>query len=394
MANRALDYIFNHVFLPTRVPQADDRGNGSGDRALAEQLIQSAVLFRDGNDPQYYQQWSTVCRALRTFATLHRYNNALSKESLMLVFRGLTDGDILTLHLAIQNCGLIIRKNAENYIIETFEASPPAANVLSAHSALQWDFPSRAVAVPVATFEDEPFRSGLAEFLEKASNEPVKQFAATTLKAGSFAYESRDTTMPAIIGQLLMSFLEANGHRHTPKLTRKRVRDEVCWSDGAENPWRRSAAWLVLRISLQRSLSFLLGGTLGTLQYKFFMCFFIASICKNTCVAKSYPGDRLAFARTKLARRAAKLEHGKALVIPKLARATESLFERYGKEFSNAVELINSQLDQAWNLIRARTTRLVEPLPKRADQYSTVLSLSHSRTMLQRILTEALYSNP
>lgn len=394
MANRALDYIFNHVFLPTRVPQADDRGNGSGDRALAEQLIQSAVLFRDGNDPQYYQQWSTVCRALRTFATLHRYNNALSKESLMLVFRGLTDGDILTLHLAIQNSGLIIRKNAENYIIETFEASPPAANVLSAHSALQWDFPSRAVAVPVATFEDEPFRSGLAEFLEKASNEPVKQFAATTLKAGSFAYESRDTTMPAIIGQLLMSFLEANGHRHTPKLTRKRVRDEVCWSDGAENPWRRSAAWLVLRISLQRSLSFLLGGTLGTLQYKFFMCFFIASICKNICVAKSYPGDRLAFARTKLARRAAKLEHGKALVIPKLARATESLFERYGKEFSNAVELINSQLDQAWNLIRARTTRLVEPLPKRADQYSTVLSLSHSRTMLQRILTEALYSNP
>ena len=127
-----------------------------------------------------------------------------------------------------------MRKSEKEYIIETFEASPPAAEVLSAETALQWDFPSRAVAISPSTFEDSMFQASLAEFIERSSVEPVKQFAATTLKAGSLAFESRDTPTPAIIGQLLMAILEANGRKHTATLTRKRIRDEVCWSDGAE----------------------------------------------------------------------------------------------------------------------------------------------------------------
>jgi len=394
MADPTLDYNFNHVFLPTRVPQADDHGNGSGDRALVEYLTKSAALFRDANDTRYYQQWSTICRALRTFATLHRHNNSLSKESLKLAFRGLADEDFLILHIATQNSALIMRKSAEEYIIESFEASPPAAEVLSAHTALQWDFPSRAVSIPISTFEDESFQANLAEFLAKASIEPVKQFAATTLKAGSFAYESRNTTTPAIIGQLLMSLLEANGHKHSPMLTRKRVRDEVCWSDGAENPWRRSATWMVLRTSLQRCLCFLLGGSVGTLHYKFFICFVVSSLCKEFCAANSYPADRLAFARTKLARRAAKLEQQKGFATSQLAKAIDSLFQKYEKGFTSAVQTINAQLDHTWNLVRARATRHVELLPGRADQSSTVLSLLHSRDILRRIVEEALYGRP
>lgn len=308
MADGVLDYLFNHVFLPTRVPHADDCGNGAGDRALVDHLTKSATHFRDSNDTRYYQQWSILCRALHSFATLHRHKNSLPKESLKVAFRGVKVGDILILHVAMQNSALIMRKNAENYIIECFEVSPPAAEVLSARTALQWDFPSRAVAIPTSTFEDASFQASLADFLEKASIEPVKQFAATTLKAGSFAYESRNTTTPAIVEQLLMSLLEANGHKHNPILTRKRVRDEVCWSDGAENPWRRSATWLVLRTSVQRCLCFLLGGSLGTLHYKFFICFVLSSLCKMLCAAESCPADRLAFARTKLARRVATTE--------------------------------------------------------------------------------------
>jgi len=394
MTDSVLDYLFNHLFLPTRVPQADDHGNGSGDRAFAEHIAKSAALFRDANNTQYYQQWSILCRALQSFATLHRHNNSLSKESLKVALRGVTDGDILILHVAVQNSALLLRKNAEIYIIESFEASPPAAEVLSAHRALQWDFPSRAVAVPSSTFENESFQTSLADFLERASIEPVKQFAATTLKAGSFAYESRNTTTPAIVGQLLMSLLEANGHNHKPMLTRKRVRDEVCWSDGAENPWRRSATWLVLRTCVQRCLCFLLGGSLGTLHYKFFTCFIVSSLCKKLCAADSYPADRLAFARTKLARRAAKLEQQKAVATPQLAKAIDSLFQKYRKEFTSVIQTINARLDQTWNLVRARTTRPVELLPRRADQNSTVLSLLHSRDILWRILDEALYGRP
>jgi len=394
MVDSPLDYLFNHVFLPTRVPQADDHSNGSGDRALAEHLASSAELFRDSNDAQYYQHWSTICRALHNFATLHQHKNSLSKESLKLALRGIADGDILILHIAMQNCALIMRKNAEAYIIESFEASPPAAEVLSANAALQWDFPSRAVAVPIPTFEDEYFQANLAEFLQKASIEPVKQFAAITLKAGSFAYESRNTTTPAIVGQLLMSLLEANGYKNNPILTRKRVRDEVCWSDGAENPWRRSATWLVLRTSIQRCLCFLLGGSIGTLQYKFFMCFQVSSLCKKLYATNSHPADRLAFARTKLARRAAKLERQKTSATPQLATAIDSLFKHHGKEFASVVQTINAQLDHTWTLIRGRATKHVDLLPKRADHNDTVLSLVHSRGILRSILEEALYGRP
>lgn len=393
MANQTLDYLFNHMFLPVRVPYGDDHGNGSGDRALIDYVKKSAELFRDSVDIQYYQQWSKLCRTLRTFTTLHQHNNALSKDSLKIAFGGLPDGDILILYVAMQNSALILRKVADGYIIESFEASPPAPEVLSAHTSLQWDFPSRAITIPTCTFQDQSFQSELAAFLEKASIEPVQQFAAVTLKAGSFAYESRNTTTPAIVGQLLMTLFEAYGHEYTPKVTRKRVRDEVSWSDGAENPWRRSATWLVLRVSLQRCLCFLLGGTVGTLHYKFFMCFVTSLICKDLC-AGSYPADIMAFARTKLARRAAKLEERKSVATPQLVTVINSLFHIHGKKFTMAIQTMNAKLEETWNLLRARATRQMERLPRRTDSNSTVLSLSHSRTILQRILAETLYGRP
>jgi len=250
MGDRIFDYQFNHVFLPPRLPHLSDN-QLLGDRALLERLVQCAAAFRDLNDPQFYPQWSSVCRTLRTFAVMHR-NGSLSKLALRSSFNDVKDGGIVILHITIQNSGLILRKGTDEYIIESFEASPPAAKVLEASTALQWDFPSRAVAVPALAFEDPLFQASLADFIERASVEPVKQFAATSFKAGAMAFESRDTASPAIIGQLLMALLEANGHKQNAKLTQKRIHDEVCWGDGAENPWRRSAAWLVLRVSLQR----------------------------------------------------------------------------------------------------------------------------------------------
>ena len=394
MADRNLDYIFNHVFLPAHVPQANDQGNGSGDRALLDLLLRSAPIFRDANEPRYYQQWSTVHRTLRTFAVLHQHNNSFSKNALTNAFQDINDGGIVIIHIATQNSGLIIRKNVEEYLFESFEASPPAATVLSTTGALQWGFPSRAVAIPATIFEDPSFQASLTDFLERASVEPVKQFAASALKAGSSTYESRDTTTPAIVGQLLMSLLEANGHNHKVTLSRKRVHDDVQWGDGAETPWRRSATWLVLRVGLQRSLCFLLGPNTGTLHYKFFMCFVLSTICRELCAAASPLPDRLAFARSKLGRRLAKLQrHGDATT-PQMANIIGSMFSKHEKGFRKALELVNSRLQIMWQLIRTRTTRQVYTLPRRADRDSTVLSLAHSRQFLQRILGEVLFGRP
>ncbi len=394
MADRTLNFLLNHVFLPPQLPHGDDNENGTGDRALVEYLIESCHLFRDRDSTEHYVLWSTILRTLRTFAALHRNNKSLSKNALKSALSDARDGAIIILHVAMQNSGLIIRKVAAEYIVETFEASPPAAEVLAAEKCLQWDFPSRAVTIPSAVFEEVSFQEYLAEFLEKASVEPVKQFAAVTFKARSNAYESRDTTNPAVVGQLLMALLEANGRKHTAILTRKRVHDDVCWGDGAHNPWRRSPIWLVLRVGIQRSLCFTLGGSTGLLHYKFFISFVLSSICKEICISGSFPPDRIVFARTKLARRVAKLQNQKGTETPPVVETINSLFSIFGKEFTNTLRTLNDRLSKDWSQVRSRATKRISPLAKRAHPSSTILSLVHSRPILQRILMETLLGRP
>ena len=396
MADRNLEFLFNHVFLPPQLPHHDDRqeGGGRGDESLVEQITKSCQRFRDLHPTQYYQQWSTVLRSLRTFGTMHRNTNSLSVNALRSAFCDARDGSIIILHVAMQNSGLIIRKVAGDYIIESFEASARAAEVLASERSLQWDFPSSAVAVPSATFEEDSFQVSLAEFLERASVETVKQFAAVTLKARSNAFESRDTAAPAVVGQLLMTILLANGRKYAGSFTRKRVRDDVCWGDGAENPWRRSPTWLVLRVGIQRSLCFLMGGNLGVLHYKFFVAYVLSLLCKRICAESSFPSDRLAYARTKLARRVAKLQQQKHTSAPQAAKTIDSLFLTCGVEFSKTLRTLNDRLEQDWSLVRSRATKRILSLPRRADAGSTVLSLCHSGAVLQGILGETLSTRP
>ena len=291
MGNQEHDQVFeavtNHVTLPPRLPFQDDLKDGAVKQALVERLVRYARAFRDSIEPQYYNPWSRVCRSLIGFETLNGSNNGhLDKDALKKALVDFSntnaEKDILIIHVETQNAGLMVRKeSSKQYIFESFEASPRAANVLASKAALQWDFPSRAVTVRSEVFIDPNFREHVARFLEQASIEHVKDFAATTLKAGSNAFESRDTANPALVGQLLMALLEANGQAHFSKTTRKRVRDDVYWGDGAKNPWRRCPTWLVLRVGIQRALCLLLGGEDGTLHYKIFIAYFVAKLAKK-----------------------------------------------------------------------------------------------------------------
>ncbi len=134
-----------------------------------------------------------------------------------------------------------------------FEASEKNEDVLAATNALQRDFPGNAVTIPFATFIDEGFLANLTSFLEQCSLEVTKSFAGTTRKAGDDMHEYRDTASPTLISSMLMAIIEESGARdlRTPKL-RKRVRGDVCWSTGANKPWRRSPYWLVLRVAVAR----------------------------------------------------------------------------------------------------------------------------------------------
>lgn len=63
---------------------------------------------------------STIYRSLRTFSLLHSKTKSLSQTSLRTALRGAEDGDLLILHVALQNSGLVIHKREEGYLVETF----------------------------------------------------------------------------------------------------------------------------------------------------------------------------------------------------------------------------------------------------------------------------------
>ncbi|KAI4090472.1 MAG: hypothetical protein LQ344_004696 [Seirophora lacunosa] len=390
MDDNHLVYLYHHIFLPAQVPQRSDTQSGHGDQVLVDALIESIARVTAANDPAHYQTWSIIHRALSAFKILHSKSSSLSRTSLKTAFQDAKHGGVIILHVALQNSGLIIQRRHGKYVIETFEASPPSADVLAAQGALEWDFPSGAVVIPTYTFEDNSFQETLASFLEQASVEPVKQYAATTLKAGSYAYESRDVPFPAIIGQLLMNILAAPGRKHVPNLTRKRVRDEVCWDDGAEKPWRRSATWLVLRVSIQRILcSFL--GPYGSLHYKFFMCSLVSTLCEEFSTRDSFSSFQLAFARTKLARRVAKLEAQSQSHGPEVSAVFRALFDRSEARFTAVLNRLAKTLEDRGTQLRNGHVKKMYRLPKRADLESTKLSLKHSSDTLNSILTEVYF---
>ncbi|KAL6353775.1 hypothetical protein LRP88_12767 [Fusarium phalaenopsidis] len=179
-------------------------------------------------------------------------------DDLLEGFRTVAESEVpiwLALHVTQQNAALLIHRDAsgENIIFESFQVSAPVRDVLNANHALTWDFPSRAVSVPLHVFNDASFQQNLADFLEQSGSEAFDQFAARAYKGGQSVVEARDCPKPAIVNDMLMSLLEGLGNPVTVRQVRKRVRDDYVL-DSSETPWRRSPYWLVLRVTVGRLL--------------------------------------------------------------------------------------------------------------------------------------------
>ena len=392
--NNTTAYLYNHIFLPRKVPPSSDSNFKAGDQALTLHLIECVRVFCDQLPPEEKHQWRNLSSTLDVFARLHEPESGLSRTAIQEILGKLEPGDTVILHVALQNSALILRRSADHFYIESFEAAAPAAAVLSASDTLQWDFPSQAITIPVATFIDAQFLASLSEFLEQASIEPVREYAAKSLKAGSSVYESRDTPSPAVVGQLLLAILEANGCKASVECSRKRIHDDVCWSDGAENPWRRSPTWLVLRVGLQRCLSFMFGGDCGTFYYKIFMCFVHARLYEKCGIERSVTSDQLAFARKRVGRRAAKLQHRKRALGKQLDPGALSLLDRWAPIFLKILEKVNNVVEEHWAQLRRRITKKIPPIPRRADAQSTTLKLSNGLIHLFEIINATSFRRP
>jgi hypothetical protein len=278
-------------------------------------------------------------------------------------------------------------------VIEAFETSPTTEQTLAADGALSWDFPGQAVLLPLLDFADPVFQSNLAALLEKASTEPIHEFAAKTRKAGAEVAETRDSTEPGFITQFLMTFLAANGERACPPLLRKHVKDDVCWNN-AELPWRRSPFWLALRVCIERMLIFRLGEELGRLYYKVLLCALMSGLLDDA-VNHLNPED-CNFLKTKLCRRLAKMEIermelqkmelDKESSAGSVADSYASLLSAVGSICQTAITNATTALELEWKCFKRRLERKIPTLPLYAQPSDLEISLRNSAPAFHSIL--------
>jgi hypothetical protein len=255
--------------------------------------------------------------------------------------------------------------------------------VLATEDALQWDFPGQAVAVPYDTFGREDFQQGLSTFLEQASLESIKQFAAITYKACAPLPEIRNTSDPALVTGALMTMLEVNGTLHDTPLLRKRIRDTVSF-DKAHKPWRRSAFYLVLRVAVQRHLYTLFGVDKGRFYYKVTMCILLSKLLDDGLYHSSNEASH--YLRQKLGRRLAKLEVDQERGSKEIKSLHRQVFRTLGrameKSLSSAARLIESE----WDSYKRKTSRIVRPIQHVASPFDLALRLPLSSPALNRAM--------
>jgi hypothetical protein len=162
-------------------------------------------------------------------------------------------------------------------------------------------YPGPAIEIPNAVFEDEGFRSELVNFLVHM-NHDVLDAAPTSRKAQSTVLETRDTTHPRYITELLTGILRSVGHPADIVRITKRVGDDVVWNN-SKLPWRRSSLWLLIRVAIQTSLD---RSALEHDIYKRFMLFFMCCLANENLCAE-LPNDLLRFMSAKISRRLRKL---------------------------------------------------------------------------------------
>ncbi|KAM3084368.1 hypothetical protein ACMFMG_001526 [Clarireedia jacksonii] len=374
-----LEPIFNHLVLPPKLPARQDADIEAIQQSIMTRLIDACDILEGSTG-----LFSSVCRSLRL--SLDVNIGHLEKGSMLQAFGNLQPNDILILHVVEQNAALLVRHHIndgrDTVIFEAFEASPSAEKVLAAENSLQWDFPGRAAQIPMEEFLKEPFRESLATFLEQASIESLSRFQAYSFKAEESVIESRDTTDPALITQMLLPLLEAVGSSVDVPRLRKRVRDDINIQN-AEYPWRRLPFWLVLRVAVQRQLCLALGNDAGRACYKFLICTVLAKLLED-CAGHFAPEMTMAL-KAKLCRRLAKLEMDKHTA-KSASSVYEQLFSLIGPMLKRIIQKATEQIESAWVNFKAAIARPIPMLPLYADEQDFRLSLPNSQKYIRDIL--------
>ena len=105
-----LESLFNHIALPPRLPGKGDGNLNEIQDALTNCLLDASRTLRDQTTGELSRQWETIRNILHISKTVNA-GGKLDKTSLLTQFRRLERKDLLILHIAEQNAGLLIRRH-------------------------------------------------------------------------------------------------------------------------------------------------------------------------------------------------------------------------------------------------------------------------------------------
>jgi hypothetical protein len=104
-----LELLFNHFVLPPRLPGKQDSRIEDIEHSLITRVLLASRTMRDLVNIDFRDRWDSVRRSLQTCKVVN-LGGKLDKKSLVAEFRSLQSEDILILHVAQQNAGLLIRR--------------------------------------------------------------------------------------------------------------------------------------------------------------------------------------------------------------------------------------------------------------------------------------------
>ncbi|RCI13404.1 hypothetical protein L249_5585 [Ophiocordyceps polyrhachis-furcata BCC 54312] len=379
---KLLESVFYHLVLPPKVPGIFDYDAEAVAADILSRLLRACQTLQSRPD----DEWSLVIRCLKMSKGI--VGASFDAQTLLRDWIDLGPRDLYVIRLQAQNAALLIRRDfresKDKVVFEVFETSPPAQHVLDSDVAFDWTFPGYAAEIPLDAFMDSSFQENLTKLLEKAASEKLSRFSARATKADISVSETRDSTDPALITHLLIPLLQASGSTVSPPKICKRVRDDVNINRG-HRPWRRSPAWLVLRVAVQRRLQMALDSENCRASYKFLICVVLAGLLRD-CAEELEPELTLVL-RAKLCRRLAKLQQDSAEASEDAASIYRLLFSTVGADMEKIIASASRQIHLSWDGCKMAMTRRVPTLPHHADESSLQLSLPLSGTYLRHLVS-------
>lgn len=247
----AANYLFHHLFLPRKLPCGDE---ALDDMCLPDFVLESLEAFSTQTVSGYSNRAAEALSLMQLLRNSLTQNFCLTEEGIRHSLQQVLVGESASLYIKAQNAAMLVRSASNDKIkFEMFELSPTNESVYNTEGRLVRNFPATVISVDRAIFSDANFQSMFATTIAKMSAQSVAETKRKVKKAHQLHDETRDTTNPTIVTELLSSMLRGFGELVDVRGIQKHTREEVIWKDSLL-PWRRSPLWLLIRVSLQLTM--------------------------------------------------------------------------------------------------------------------------------------------